>query len=174
MPPKNLASECLRRSFQRSALLRGCSLGLALLCLMDELQASRHHATLQLEEPSTSSTWEERDAPLTQGRRMFDSTVKPRLEALLALSATELGQRECSAANPKEPLRGRIDRALVLAANEQLTLPMGSGSLLTVAGQPYLFCLEPHYHPPGGGITPEGWHKGVTVYHAQTPKQRRL
>jgi len=174
MPPKNFASEYLLRLLRQSALLRWCSLSMALSCVMDELQTSTLRSNVRPEEPSTTSTGEEREGPLTQGRRMFDSTVKPRLQALLALSATEIGQRECSAASPKEPVRGRIDRALLLAANEQLTLPMGAGSLLTVAGQPYLFCLEPHYHPPGGGITPEGWHKGVTVYHAQTPKERRL
>jgi hypothetical protein len=126
------------------------------------------------QESGTTSSWEEREAPLTAAQRVFDSTVRPRLDALLALSPSELGQRECSGANQRQKVQGRIDRALVLAANEQLTMPMGSGSILTVAGQPYLFCLEPHYHPPGGGITPEGWHKGVTVYHAQAPKERRL
>jgi len=141
---------------------------------MDELHASQRRATLRSEEPNTTSDGEEREAPLAVGRRIFDSTVRLRLDALLALSATELGQRECSPAAAKEPVRGRLDRAVVLAANEQLTLPMGAASVLTVAGHPYLFCLEPHYHPPGGGITPEGWHKGVTVYHAQASKERRL
>jgi hypothetical protein len=78
---------------------------------------------------------------------------------------TELEPNACQPSVPKEPLRGRLDRAVVLAANEQLNLPMGSGRVLVVHGQSYLFCLEPHYHPPGYGLGPEGWHKGVTVYH---------
>jgi len=174
MPPKNIELPRLLKPWSRTVFVRWCSLAMALSCMMDELQAATTFGSdLRLEQPSPA-TPDEREGPLSQGRRMFDSTVRPRLEAFLTRSAVELGQRECSAANPKEKLRGRIDRALVLAANEQLTLPMGSGSLLSVGGQPYLFCLEPHYHPPGGGITPEGWHKGVTVYHAQTPKERRL
>jgi hypothetical protein len=141
---------------------------------MDQLHGSQRRTHMLAEEASTTWTWEEREAPLAQGQRIFDSTVRPRMDALLALSALEIGQRDCGAAAPKEPLRGRLDRAVVLAANEQLTLPMGAGSVLTVAGRPYLFCLEPHYHPPGGGISPEGWHKGVTVYHAQAQRERRL
>ena len=172
MPPKNIDSP-LPEPWYRPVFLRWCSLAMALSCIMAELRAATLRSDLPPEPPSTA-TPDEREGALSQGRRMFDSTVRPRLEAFLTLNAVELGQRECSAANPKDKLRGRIDRALVLAANEQLTLPMGSGSLLSVGGQPYLFCLEPHYHPPGGGITPEGWHKGVTVYHAQTPTDRRL
>lgn len=76
----------------------------------------------------------------------------------------ELEHEACRASVPKEPLRGRLDRAVLLAANEQLNLPMGAGRQLTVRGRSYLFCLEPHYHPPGYAAGPEGWHKGVTVY----------
>lgn len=176
MTQKSISSGCLltRCSWSRSVVLRCCSLAMTGLCLMDDLQASTLRSNLRPQEQSTTSAWEDREAPLRQAQRVFDSTVRPRLDALLTLSATELGQRECSGASNKEPVRGRIDRAVLLAANEQLNMPMGSGSVLTVAGRPYLFCLEPHYHPPGGGITPEGWHKGVTVYHAQAPKERRL
>jgi hypothetical protein len=173
MPPKNTSLHALLATGARSAFLRWCSLALPLICLMDDLQASKLRSNSHSEEQSARPTWEEREAPIAEGRRIFDSTVRPRLDALLALSATELGQRECSAANSKEPVRGRLDRAVVLAANEQLNMPMGAGNLLTVAGRPYLFCLEPHYHPPGGGITPEGWHKGVTVYHAQMPQEQQ-
>ena len=144
---------------------------LPLLCLLGDPEASQHRPNVRSEERATS-TWEEREAPLAEGRRVFESTVRLRLEALLAPSALELGQRECGPESPKEPVRGRLDRAVVLAAGEQLTLPMGAASVVNVAGQPYLFCLEPHYHPPGGGITPEGWHKGVTVYHAQKERGR--
>jgi hypothetical protein len=174
MPPQSSPSDRPLPSLRRSVVLRWCSLGLTLVCLMDELQTSKRRSTLGLQEQNTTSTGEEREAPLTEGQRIFDATVRLRLDALLALSAVELGQRECTPTAAKEPVRGRLDRAVVLAVNEQLTLPMGAGCVLTVAGHPYLFCLEPHYHAPGGGITPEGWHKGVTVYHAQTSKERRL
>jgi hypothetical protein len=174
MPPKNLRSECPVGPWSRNLFLRCCLLAMALICWMDELQGSLRRSSLRVQEQSMSSTWEERGGPLAAGQRIFDATVRLRLASLLTLSAIELGQRECAAANAKEPVRGRIDRRVVLAANEQLTMPMGAGSVLTVAGHPYLFCLEPHYHPPGAGITPEGWHKGVTVYHAQTSKERRL
>jgi hypothetical protein len=174
MPPKNIGSECLLTARSYSMLLRCCALSLALLCWMDRLHASALCTSVHPEEQRATSTWEERGAPLAEAQRVFDSTVRPRLDALLALNANELGQRECGAASAKEPVRGRIERAVVLAANEQLMLPMGAASVLTVAGRPYLFCLEPHYHPPGGGLTPEGWHKGVTVYHTQPPKERRL
>jgi hypothetical protein len=173
MPPKNTSSECLLSPGSPSIVSRWVALALTLICLMDDLQASKHRLDVHSQEHATS-TWEERVAPLAEGQRIFDSTVRLRLDALLALNASELGQRECVGATQKEPVRGRLERAVVLAANEQLTLPMGAGSVLTVAGRAYLFCLEPHYHPPGGGLTPEGWHKGVTVYHAQAPKERRL
>lgn len=171
MSAKNTRTE---RALTLCGTLSRCCAGvLPLLCLVTDLRGAQESASLRSEERSVTSTSEEREAPLAQGRRVFDSTVRLRLDALLAPSALELGQRECAAANAKEPLRGRLDRAVVLAANEQLTLPMGAASVLNVAGQAYLFCLEPHYHPPGGGVMPEGWHKGVTVYHAQTPKERR-
>jgi hypothetical protein len=70
----------------------------------------------------------------------------------------------CRAPNAGEAVRGRLSRAVVLAAQEQLNLPMGYGRYVEVKGRTYLFCLEPHYHPPGSGVGPEGWHKGVTVY----------
>jgi hypothetical protein len=88
--------------------------------------------------------------------------------------AAPLQHEACQVSVPKEPLRGRIDRAVLLAANEQLNLPMGAGRLLTVRGRPYLFCLEPHYHPPGYAAGPEGWHKGVTVYRPAPPTERKL
>jgi len=174
MPPKNPSLERLFTCthWRRSAFLGCCALALALLCMMDELQATQR-SNSALPDPIMTSL-KERSGVLAEEQRIFEATVRLRLDALFTPNPTELGQRECAAAIPKEPVRGRIDRALVLAANEQLNLPMGAGSVLTVAGQSYLFCLEPHYHPPGGGLTPEGWHKGVTVYHAQAPRERRL
>ena len=89
-------------------------------------------------------------------------------------SPPELDHKTCLASVAKEPVRGRLDRAVVLAAMEQLNLPMGVGRLLVVRGQPYLFCLEPHYHAPGSGVGPEGWHKGVTVYRGSLGDTRLL
>ena len=168
MPPKNVCSErTLARDLQGAFWCSGL-IALPLLCSMGDLHALQPGSN-DLDERNGTASWEVREAPLATAQRVFDSTVRLRLHALFAPSALELGQRECGPAIPKEPVRGRLDRAVVLAANEQLTLPMGAGSVVSVAGQPYLFCLEPHYHPPGGGIAPEGWHKGVTVYHAQVP-----
>ncbi len=174
MLPPNLPSECRLRPWNRKLLLRSCSLSLALLCSLPELQATKRPLNSQTLEQDLTSIWEKQRNSLSEAQRVFDATVRPRLRAQLVPSTTELGERECRAADPNEQLRGRLEPAVVLAANEQLNLPMGAGSVLTVAGEPYLFCLEPHYHPPGGGISPEGWHKGVTVYHTRMPKERRL
>lgn len=70
----------------------------------------------------------------------------------------------CDPTVHRKRLRGKIDRAVVAVAEQQLTLPMGSGRQLFVRGKSYWFCLELHYHEPGSGRGPEGWHKGVTVY----------
>ena len=172
MPPKNTASERLPAREPFHTLLLLGSLALPLLCSLGDLNASQRRSNAHSDERNTTSSWEVREAPLAAAQRIFDSTVRLRLRASFTPSALELGQRECGTASAKEPVRGRLDRAVVLAANEQLTLPMGAASVVSVAGHPYLFCLEPHYHPPGGGVTPEGWHKGVTVYHAQIPKER--
>lgn len=63
-------------------------------------------------------------------------------------------------------LRGVIDRAVLKAAPNQLDLPMGGARFVTLRGKRYLFCLELHFHEPGSGAGPDGWHKGVTVYDA--------
>ncbi|HYQ46188.1 MAG TPA: hypothetical protein VER11_29665 [Polyangiaceae bacterium] len=172
MPPKSLRLKRLPASTVRSVAYYWCALALPLFAWLAIPKASLLCASAHAEERSTTSAFEDRETSLAQGRRIFDATVRPRLDAYLAPSAIELGQRECSASTPKEPVRGVLDRAVVLAASEQLNLPMGSGSVLSVAGRHYLFCLEPHYHPPGGGTAPEGWHKGVTVYRAQTSVDR--
>ena len=87
------------------------------------------------------------------------TAVAPPPEPVLDYSA-------CAEIDQHKKLRGRIERAVVRLAQEQLTLPMGAGRYLSVRGTRYLFCLEPHYHEPGSGQGPEGWHKGVTVYYA--------
>jgi hypothetical protein len=76
----------------------------------------------------------------------------------------ELETTACSGVDPESRVRGPINGAVLAAAREQLNLPMGFGRRLTVKGQNYLFCTEPHYHPPGYNNGPEGWHKGITVY----------
>lgn len=86
----------------------------------------------------------------------------------------EIEREACSAAVPKSPVRGRLARAVVLAAAEQLNLPMGFGRTLSVRGRAYLFCLERHFHAPGSGAGPEGWHKGVTVYHGAVAEGQAL
>jgi hypothetical protein len=63
-------------------------------------------------------------------------------------------------------LRGVIDRAVLKAAPNQLDLPLGGARFVTLHGKRYLFCLEQHFHEPGSGEGPDGWHKGVTVYDA--------
>jgi hypothetical protein len=168
MSPKNTDSKRPLADGPLRTVVRLGSIALPLLCSMGDPQAAQYRANAHVDERNRAPSWEAREAPLAAAQRIFDSTVRLRLHALFAPSALEVGQRECGAATTKEPVRGRLDRTLVLVANEQLTLPMGAGSVVSVAGHPYLFCLEPHYHPPGGGIAPEGWHKGVTVYHAAT------
>ena len=171
MSPKHTNSERAQAREPFHALWLWGSLALPLLCSFGDSRVSQRRSNAHLDERYRTSSWEVREAPLVDAQRIFDSTVRLRLRASFTPSALELGQRECGTASSKEPVRGRLDRAVVLAANEQLTLPMGAASVVSVAGHPYLFCLEPHYHPPGGGVTPEGWHKGVTVYHAQMPKE---
>jgi hypothetical protein len=89
----------------------------------------------------------------------------PEETPLQALSR-ELEQRGCAAVEGRIPLHGRIDGAVLRAARDFLTLPMGAGRVLAVNGTPFVFCLEPHYHEPGYERGPTGWHKGVTVYPA--------
>jgi hypothetical protein len=63
-------------------------------------------------------------------------------------------------------LRGVIDRAVLKAAPTQLDLPLGGARFVMLHSKRYLFCLEQHFHEPGSGEGPDGWHKGVTVYDA--------
>lgn len=72
----------------------------------------------------------------------------------------------CSTVKRRQQIRGKIDRAVLRAASEQLDLPLGAGRSLSINGRSYLFCLELHYREPGSGPGPQGWHKGVTVFEA--------
>ncbi len=78
----------------------------------------------------------------------------------------------CLAPVQYERLRGKLDRAVVKAAQQHLNMPMGSGRFVTVRRKAYLFCLEPHYHERGSGLGPNGWHKGVSVYLANRAQYR--
>jgi len=65
----------------------------------------------------------------------------------------------------KVPLKkDRITVAIARMAASFLDRPMLSETIRTVDGVKYSFCVEPHYHAPGSGKFPEGWHTGVTVY----------
>jgi len=91
-------------------------------------------------------------------------TFEPLTPFLPVVSNGTPKPQTCDATVLRKRLHGKIDRAVVLAAQQQLTLPMGSGRQMFVRGKPYWFCLELHYHEPGNDRGPEGWHKGVTVY----------
>lgn len=58
----------------------------------------------------------------------------------------------------------QITTAIKRLASRLLDRPMGSETIRVLEGKRYSFCVEPHYHAPGSGLTPEGWHTGVTVY----------
>jgi hypothetical protein len=58
----------------------------------------------------------------------------------------------------------QVTSAIVQLAKRLLDRPMGSETIRVVGGKRLSFLVEPHYHAPGSGHTPEGWHKGVTVY----------
>jgi hypothetical protein len=143
-----------------------CLVALAILGVTQDLSDSRLHAA-----PAALDS----ELAIASLRQPVEPTALPEGGYLAYQRPAQLERDACRASEPKEPLRGRVDRAVLLAANEQLNLPMGAGRRLEVRGRPYLFCLEPHYHPPGyGGTGPEGWHKGVTVYHGSQSDVRRL
>jgi hypothetical protein len=60
--------------------------------------------------------------------------------------------------------KGELTLTVARTAARYLSRPMGSEVVKVVEGRRYAFCVEEHYHAPGSGLTPEGWHKGVTVY----------
>ena len=89
-------------------------------------------------------------------------------ETTAALETTPLVE----AADPGPPKKrkkvhlkkGELTLAVARHAARYLSRPMGSEVVKEIDGRPYAFCVEEHYHAPGSGQTPEGWHKGVTVY----------
>ena len=60
--------------------------------------------------------------------------------------------------------RSRVTPAITRTARELLGRPMGSETVRAVGDRSYAFVVERHYHAPESGLTPVGWHKGVTVY----------
>src|SRR5262245_8712667 len=112
MPPKTKASKRLITS-PRSARARCATLLVSLLVSLRGVFGDAHVAltasSSRSDEESATLGLDEREASLAQGRRSFDSTVRPRLEALLALNANEIGERECSSSSAKDPVRGRLD-----------------------------------------------------------------
>jgi hypothetical protein len=87
-----------------------------------------------------------------------------------AQAATIVDSADVAPMPPQHPLhkvvlpRSRITVAISRAARDLLDRPMGSETIRDVDGCAYAFAVERHYHSPESGITPSGWHKGVTVY----------
>jgi hypothetical protein len=153
-------------SARRRKPLRWCVVAVAFVASVQSIRMARTDVYMQGETLLGESSGSSREPAGTSSL--------PEGGYLAYRSPPELEYDACQASVSKKPVRGRLDRAVVLVAQEQLNLPMGVGRLLVVRGQPYLFCLEPHYHPPGGGVGPEGWHKGVTVYHGSLSGVRVL
>jgi hypothetical protein len=92
------------------------------------------------------------------------------VEAKLASApAYALGEVSTPPLPPRPPRKvalphSRVTPAISRTARELLDRPMGSETILDVDGSAYAFAVERHYHSPESGITPTGWHKGVTVY----------
>ena len=80
-------------------------------------------------------------------------------------SPTPGGESLREATAKKHLPKSRITLDIALAAKSMLDRPWYSETIETVEGEPYAFRIEPHFHEPGSGIVPEGWHKGVTVYY---------
>jgi hypothetical protein len=60
--------------------------------------------------------------------------------------------------------QSRVTPAITRTALEVLRHPMGSEVVRKLGDHDYAFVVEHHYHAPDSGLTPVGWHKGVTVY----------
>jgi hypothetical protein len=89
----------------------------------------------------------------------------------LVVTETPLQPPEIAPAErPRGPLhwvilsRERVTPAVSRMARHLLGRPMGSETVREIEDEPYAFIVEPHYHSPESGLTPVGWHKGVTVY----------
>lgn len=154
-----------RNETARSVTLRvGLMVACGLLLLVHDVANARLHRVAGLRRDATVESRRESLPPRELLVNGFLAYERP----------PEIEREACSVAVPKSPVRGRLTRAVVLAAAEQLNLPMGLGRTLLVRGRTYLFCLEPHFHAPGSGAGPEGWHKGVTVYHGALSEGRAL
>jgi hypothetical protein len=74
----------------------------------------------------------------------------------------------------RRAVRGQeMTTAIAVRAREILDAnsgaPYGTEVPFEVDGQSYIGRIEEHYHEPGGPRKPWGRHRGVTVYHADSP-----
>jgi hypothetical protein len=53
---------------------------------------------------------------------------------------------------------------VVAYARGLLGQDLGTWHQVTLGGRAYMMHIECHFHPCGGLVQPNGWHKGVTVY----------
>jgi len=92
------------------------------------------------------------------------------VEAALAAAPAPPADETLASALSSRPLhkvllpRARVTPQISKTARSLLDRPMGSQTILDIDGSAYAFAVECHYHSPESGITPTGWHKGVTVY----------
>jgi hypothetical protein len=91
-------------------------------------------------------------------------------EAHAATTAERSFADEASVGEPQRPMHkvplphSRVTQEISRTARDLLDRPMGSETILDIDGRAYAFAVERHYHSPESGMTPIGWHKGVTVY----------
>ena len=109
-------------------------------------------------------------APATDSHPTLAVELPPVVHVLEALRLLEFEERSarnrraCQNPEAHNLLKGPIGVDVIRVAQGHLDLPMGSARSVSIKSKRYLFCLEPHYRPPGTGHAPYGWHKGVTVY----------
>jgi hypothetical protein len=65
-------------------------------------------------------------------------------------------------------MRGKVPPEAVQEAWSLISGAYGTETPFQVDGKQYMARVEPHYHSPESGRRPTGWHKGVTVYEANT------
>jgi hypothetical protein len=90
--------------------------------------------------------------------------IAPSPDEMIGTRLTDPIRREMQAPRKVHLKKDQVTSAIAQMAARYLDRPMMSERIRTIDGKRYSFCVEPHYHAPGSGLTPEGWHKGVTVY----------
>jgi hypothetical protein len=145
MPPTAAAS---RSTFRRAPIALGVLLltaGTAVVVLVSSARASRPSSSILPEPvataPSPAVVEEDLEPPLPD---VPIGPPRPPHKVLLS--------------------RSRVTPAITRAALDLLGRPMGSEVVRTLDDRDYAFVVERHYHSPESGLTPVGWHKGVTVY----------